>query len=109
MPQTGQLNRTIATIDSWLTPTAISAAAVVVRSHGEQIAEHFAGTLEDGLPVRDDTLFALASVTKPFTAAGVIALVDDGLIGLDEPVARFVTDLERQRVMANRNMKRAGR
>jgi beta-lactamase class C len=92
MPQTGQLNRAIAGIDAWLTPTAVSAAAVVVRHKGEFIAAHYAGTLDDGLPVRDDTLFALASVTKPFTAAGVMALVDDGLIGLDEPVARFVPE-----------------
>ena len=107
MPQTGQLNRAIAGIDAWLTPTAVSAAAVVVRHKGELIAEHYAGTLDDGLPVRDDTLFALASVTKPFTAAGVMALVDDGLIGLDEPSPGLCPNSGRPRAMANRNTKRA--
>ncbi len=77
-------------IDDWIDPAAVSAASVVVRQGGREIGEHHAGTLESGRPVQRDTIFGLASVTKPITAACALLLVDRGQIGLDEPVARFL-------------------
>jgi CubicO group peptidase (beta-lactamase class C family) len=44
-------------------------------------------------PVRLDTLFAAGSVTKAFTAALVMTLVDDGLIDLDVTVQTYLPDL----------------
>ena len=46
----------------------------------------------DGYPVGPETLFALASVTKPVTGATVLTLVDDGLLSLDEPIGRIVPE-----------------
>jgi len=45
------------------------------------------------LPVTKDTLFAIGSVTKAFTAATVGALVDDGLLGWDSPVRDYLPSL----------------
>ena len=87
-----ELSTVLKSIDSWIDPAVVSCAAVVVRHRGEQIGSWFAGALDDGMPVRDNTLFALASVTKPVLAAAVLALVDDGEIALDEPIARFVPE-----------------
>jgi D-alanyl-D-alanine carboxypeptidase len=41
-------------------------------------------------PVTDDTLFAIGSVTKPFTAALLLRLAERGALGLDDPVRRWV-------------------
>ena len=41
-------------------------------------------------PVTPDTLFAIGSVTKSFTALGVLQLVDQGLIALDTPVITYL-------------------
>jgi CubicO group peptidase (beta-lactamase class C family) len=90
MTATDGLNLALSQIDSWIDQAAVSAAAVVVRWRGEEIAEHYAGSLATTLPVERSTIFGLASVTKPITAACVLALVDDGKVGLDEPIARFV-------------------
>jgi len=47
-----------------------------------------------GGPVPDaETVFRIASMTKSFTAAAVLALRDDGALGLDDPVAEYVPDL----------------
>ncbi len=43
-----------------------------------------------GEPVTSDTLFALGSVTKSFTALGVAQLVDQGLVNLDLPVTTYI-------------------
>lgn len=41
-----------------------------------------------GTPVRADSIFQTASMTKPVTTAAALQLVEDGKVGLDEPVVR---------------------
>jgi CubicO group peptidase (beta-lactamase class C family) len=40
-----------------------------------------------------ETIFLLASITKPMTAAVVMTLVEDGKLGLDEPAQKYVPEL----------------
>ena len=49
--------------------------------------------IEDPREITADTLFQLCSVTKPMTAALALGLVEEGLIGLDEPVATYLPEL----------------
>lgn len=44
--------------------------------------------------MRPDTLFRVRSLTKPLTCIGVMMLVEDGLIGLDDPVSKYLPQLE---------------
>ena len=46
-----------------------------------------------GPPIRRDTLFRIASITKPITAAVVLGLIEDGLLDLSEPVDRLLPEL----------------
>jgi CubicO group peptidase (beta-lactamase class C family) len=48
---------------------------------------------EAGLPVTQDTLFAIGSTTKAFTATTVGALVDDGLLEWDRPLRDYVPEI----------------
>jgi CubicO group peptidase (beta-lactamase class C family) len=48
---------------------------------------------EAGLPVTQDTLFAIGSATKAFTATTVGALVDEGLLEWDRPLRDYVPDV----------------
>lgn len=50
--------------------------------------------VETGAEVGADTVFAIASLTKTFTAAVVLDLVDDGLLDLDGRVQAYLPDLE---------------
>ena len=52
-----------------------------------------------GSPIRDDSLFRIASAGKPITAAAVLALVADGLLRLDDPVDGFLPELASPRVL----------
>ena len=65
---------------------SVPALAVGVLQDGElvSIAD---GVLELGRPepVSPDTVFRIASITKPFTATLAMTLVEDGLLALDEP------------------------
>ena len=47
---------------------------------------------ENRLPMREDTIFEMASVTKMFTAAAVMLLVREGKLGLDDEYAEYCRD-----------------
>jgi len=59
------------------------------------------GTMAIGgtAPMARDTIFRIASITKPITAAAAMALVDDGKLTLDEPVDRLLPELADRRVL----------
>lgn len=48
--------------------------------------------LEERLPMRLETRFRMASMTKPVTAVGAMILVQEGRLDLDAPVSRFIPE-----------------
>ncbi len=49
--------------------------------------------LRSGAPVEPDTAFAIASISKTYTSALVMSLVEDGLVELDAPASTYLPDL----------------
>jgi CubicO group peptidase (beta-lactamase class C family) len=73
---------------------------VALVASGDHVHVEALGRLAvGGAPVTRDSLFRIASVTKPVTGAATMALVDEGLIGLDEPVDRLLPELANRRVL----------
>jgi CubicO group peptidase (beta-lactamase class C family) len=73
---------------------------VALVARGDQAHVEALGSLSiGGPPVRRDSLFRIASTTKPVTAAAALALVDEGLLSLDEPVDRLLPELGNARVL----------
>ena len=56
-----------------------------------------------GVPMAKDTIFRIASMTKPITSAGVMMLVEEGKLRLDDPAANYVPALEGREVIASFN------
>ncbi|EAQ80501.1 serine hydrolase domain-containing protein [Blastopirellula marina] len=70
----------------------ISGAVTLVTQDG-QIMHHAAdgqADLESGQPMKSDTMFAIASMTKPITATAVMMLVDEDKLSLDEPISKYL-------------------
>ncbi len=76
-------------------PGLVALVACGDRVHVEAIGSLSVG----GSAVRRDSLFRIASTTKPVTGAAVMALVDEGLLDLDEPVGDLVPELASPRVL----------
>jgi CubicO group peptidase (beta-lactamase class C family) len=73
---------------------------VALVAHGDEVHVEALGTLAvGGRPVARDSLFRIASTTKPITAAATLALVREGLLGLDEPVDRLLPELANRSVL----------
>lgn len=54
--------------------------------------------LETKTPMREDTLFWIASSSKPFAAAAVMILVDEGKLKLDDPIAKYLPEFHELKV-----------
>lgn len=67
-------------------------AAVVVSRDGEVLLNRGFGMaeLELGVPMAEDHVLRLASVTKQYAAAAVLALVQDGKLALDDPISKYL-------------------
>jgi CubicO group peptidase (beta-lactamase class C family) len=70
-------------------------------ARGEDVVIDAAGVSAIGgnRPMTRDTIFRIASMTKPITAVAVMMLVEDGKLGLDENVERLLPELANRRVL----------
>ena len=72
----------------------IPGALIVIARRGE--LAHFRtmgmSDVERKLPVREDTIFRLYSMTKPLTSVAFMMLVEKGLVALDEPVHNVIPE-----------------
>lgn len=55
--------------------------------------------IEAKRPMAPDTLFRIMSMTKPITSVAVMMCVDDGKIGLDDPVSKYLPEFKDQKVL----------
>ena len=82
-------------VDRQHVPGVVAAVAC-----GDFVHVSIAGSMAvGGAAMQRDTLFRIASITKPVTAVAVLSLVDDGLLALDEPVERLLPELADRRVL----------
>ena len=74
---------------------------VTLVSRGGEVRVEVLGhlDLEHTMPMRRDTIFRIASITKPVAGAAAMMLVDGGVLGLDEPVDRHLPELADRRVL----------
>lgn len=72
----------------------IPGLALAITHNGELVAERSYGlaSIQNDAPVTAKTRFEIASITKPFTAVGIMMLVQDGRLELDAPVTRYLAD-----------------
>jgi CubicO group peptidase (beta-lactamase class C family) len=83
-------------VEDGTVPGLVTLIACKDEVHAEA---HGSLTLGGGEMARRDSLFRIASITKPIVAAGALTLLAEGLFDLDEPVVRLLPELARPRVL----------
>ncbi len=74
------------------TKNGIASAVLAVKRKGSGETFTFGG-------VNKESVFLLASITKPMTAVGVMKLVDRGELGLSDPVRKYIPEFRHERVL----------
>jgi len=59
--------------------------------------------IADTKPMRPDTMFWIASMTKPITCTALMMLVDEGKIDVDSPVSKYLPEFKDQMVIAEKS------
>jgi CubicO group peptidase (beta-lactamase class C family) len=79
----------------------LAGAATLVWREGGDIEASCVGwrDVEARLPIERDTIFRIASMTKPITAAAALMLMDEGRFALDDPIARWAPEFAEMRVL----------
>ena len=79
----------------WVDQGIHPALVVLVARRGVIVLHEAFGRLTpevDSPPLKRDTIFPIASITKPITATAAMILVEDGLLGLNRPVSDYIPE-----------------
>jgi CubicO group peptidase (beta-lactamase class C family) len=73
----------------------VPGASVLVLKDGEPVVRRSFGLadVEQGIAAAPETNYRLASITKQFTAAAILLLAEDGKLGLDDRVRKWLPSL----------------
>jgi beta-lactamase class C len=89
-----KLGRAFTLLQGWVEDGILPGAAALVTRGGRIAGEAYVGLAHraEGRPVSPETIWSLASITKPFTATAVMLLVEEGHFALDEPLHQLVPE-----------------
>ncbi len=81
----------------------LSGAVTMVWQSGKvlQVNELGYRDVEARLPMRRDTMFRIASMTKPITVAAAMSLVDEGRLALTDPVTKWLPEMSHMQVVTD--------
>lgn len=88
-------------IDGTVLGGELAGAAALVWRKGEGTRTAMVGRrdLRSGAPIERDTMFRVASLTKPVTTLAALMLLDEGRFALDEPITACAPELAHLRVL----------
>ena len=112
---TDRIGRIDRLLQAYVDDNRISGAVALVLRDGRPVYEAAVGwsDKEAGRPMTPDAIFRIASQTKALTSVAILSLVEEGRIGLADPVSRFIPEFAATNVMvrdgAETEMVRANR
>ncbi len=86
------LRRAFDLIEKWVARGVVPGVAALVARGGLIAGEAYFGNRAQKHPADSETIWGLASITKPFTATAVMLMVERGVIALDEPLADLLPE-----------------
>ena len=93
------------TIGATIATGALSGAVTLVWRDGQVVQTTAVGwrDVEAGLPMERDTIFRIASMTKPITSTAALMLIEEGKFALDEPITHWAPEFSEMRVLRSPN------
>ncbi len=78
----------------------IAGAALRVRCGSEIVHNEYIGfaDIEKGIPVSENTVFRMASMTKPIIAVAIMMLAERGLLSITDDIAKYIPSFKNMKV-----------
>lgn len=97
---TERLRRIHTTMQHYIDNGQIAGAVTLVARKGRVVhfQAHGLVDVESKKPMTTDTIFRMASSTKPVTAVAIMMLMEEGKVRLNDPVARFIPEFKDMKV-----------
>ena len=87
-------------MEKYVGPEKLAGTQTLVARKGSIVHFHSQGKrdLENDLPIDENTLFRIYSMTKPVTGVALMQLFEKGLFQLSDPVSKFLPEFNNQQV-----------
>jgi CubicO group peptidase (beta-lactamase class C family) len=88
-------------LETLVSAGALAGAATIVWRDGGAVQRVCVGSRDTdlGLPIEHDSLFRIASMTKPVTSVAALMLFEEGRFALSDPIARWAPEFTHMRVL----------
>ena len=88
--------------DNYIGLNKLSCTQTLIARRGEIAHFHSQGKrdIENDLPVDEETLFRIYSMTKPVTGVALMQLFEKGYFQLSDPVSKFLPEFKNQEIYA---------
>lgn len=90
IPAAGDLQSSLSTSFDALEMPANAACSISISQHGQVILERGRGPVAPGRPASVDSLYRIASLTKPITASAILISEKAGRLSRTDKIARFL-------------------
>lgn len=92
-----RLQRLDAVIDTEVQGKRLAGAVMIVKRHGQDVVLKAYGSqdIENAVPMKTDTIFRIASMSKAVTSIAVMMLYEEGRFLLNDPVGKFIPEFAR--------------
>ena len=90
-------------MQSYIDRSFIAGAETLIWRHGTLAHTEVLGWQDEAgkIPLKPDTIYRLASMSKPVTAVAALILLEDGIFRLTDPVDRWLPELADRKVLKN--------
>ncbi len=80
--------------DKYIASGKLPCAQLQITRQGQLVHQSVLGkaSLETGAPMTEDSIVRIYSMTKPITSVAFMMLVEEGLVALEDPVTRFISE-----------------
>lgn len=87
-------------MQKYLDTRHFSGAGILVRQKGEIVHKEYIGLadIKKGIPVHENTIYRLASNTKPIAGAAALMLEEQGVLKIDDPVSKYLPEFADMKV-----------
>src|SRR5205085_10767015 len=97
-----------AAMQQFVEEQTISGAVTLVAQHGKVVSLDAIGLadIDSSRPMRPNTIFWIASMTKPITATAVMILQDEKKLSVDDPAGKYLPEFNSGKLAGGSSPKR---